>query len=139
MARIDYEKMHKKLTESLKQAKTKPARLKEIAARIADLNSQLKHSREQLAETQKQVNVKSALSYLNAFLANHSSGKTLATVAARPMKLAPLSPDLDELLQEVVISLQEYHQMGGRAKQSDAETARAKSSSVKRPSWVQSE
>ena len=140
VARIDYEKMHKKLTDSLKQAKTKPARLKEVTARIADLDSQLKQNREQLVDAQKRVNVKSALSYLNAFLANHPNGKgAMAQVAARPMKLAPLRPDLDELLEEGVISLQEHRQMGGRAKQSEAESARANNSLVKRPSWAQSE
>jgi len=117
VARVEYEKMHKQLTDSLKQAKSKPARLKELSARIADLKSQIKHTREQLGEAQKQVSVKSALGYLNAFLANHSSGKVaVAQVAAKPMKLAPLRPDLDELLEEGVISQVEYRQMGGRAK-----------------------
>lgn len=116
IARIDYETMHKKMTASLKQAKSKPVRLKELAARIEGLNSQLRHSREQLGEAQKQVNVKSALTYLNAYLANHKVAPTAVVASAKPMKLAPLRPDLDELLEEGVISLQEYRQMGGRAK-----------------------
>ncbi|MBX3172206.1 MAG: peptidoglycan DD-metalloendopeptidase family protein [Candidatus Eremiobacteraeota bacterium] len=116
IARIEYENMHKKMEASLKQAKSKPARLKELAGRIESLTSQLSHSREQLAEAQKQVSVKSALSYLNAYLANHPVTKTPAVASAKPMKLAPLRPDLDELLEEGVISLQEYRQMGGREK-----------------------
>lgn len=118
IARLDYEAMHKKMTASLKQAKSKPARLKELAGRIANLNSQLNQARGQLNEAQKQVNVKAALTYLNAYLANHPNGKApvVASASARPMKLAPLRPDLDELLEEGVISQQEYRQMGGRAK-----------------------
>ncbi len=113
IARIDYEKMHKQMGASLKQAKSKPARLKELAVRITGLNSQLSQSRDQLGEAQKQVNVKSALSYLNAYLANHRT--PVVAAAGKPvMKLAPIRPDLDELLEEGVISQQEYRQMGGR-------------------------
>lgn len=114
IARVDYESMHKQMTASLKQAKSKPARLKEVAGRIEGLSSQLNHARIQLLEAQKQVSVKEALSYLNAYLANHPDGKAPIVAAAKPMKLKPLRPDLDELLEEGVISLQEYRQMGGR-------------------------
>ncbi|MBS2033392.1 M23 family metallopeptidase [bacterium] len=116
IARVDYETMHKQMNESLKRAKSKPARLKEASDRIARLSSQLEQSRKQLLESQKQVNLKEALSYLNAYLANHPGGKT-PVVASRPMKLKPLRPDLDELLEEGVISLQEYRQMGGHNQQ----------------------
>lgn len=124
IARIDYETMHKKLTASLKQARSKPVRLKELAARIESLTSQLGHTREQLGEAQKQVNVKSALTYLNAYLANHKIAPAAVVAAAKPMRLAPLRPDLDELLAEGVISLQEYRQMGGRAKAPSASPTR---------------
>ncbi|MFN8610282.1 MAG: peptidoglycan DD-metalloendopeptidase family protein [Vulcanimicrobiota bacterium] len=117
IARVEYEKVHRQVAESLKQAKSKPIRLKETSTRIASLNSQLSQAREQLAEAQKQVNVKAALSYLNAYLANHPAGKAPVLAAARPMRLKPLRPDLDELLEEGVISLQEYRQMGGRNQQ----------------------
>lgn len=113
IARIDYEKMHRQMSESLKQAKSKPARLKELAIRIAEISSQLGQSRNQLSEAQKGVNVKEALGYLNAYLANHKT-PVVASVPSKPMKLAPIRPDLDELLEEGVISLQEYRQMGGR-------------------------
>lgn len=124
IARIDYETMHKKMAASLKQAKAKPARLKELAVRIGSLNNQLNQSRQQLGEAQKQVNVKAALTYLNAYLANHKVGPAPVVASAKPMKLAPLRPDLDELLEEGVISQQEYRQMGGRAKAPSAATRR---------------
>ncbi len=124
IARIDYENMHKKMTASLKQAKSKPARLKELAGRIENLNLQVKHAREQLGEAQQQVNVKAAMTYLNAYLANHPASKAPVVANAKPMKLAPLRPDLDELLEEGVISQQEYRQMGGRAKAPSAPSAR---------------
>jgi len=113
IARVDYEGMHKKLVASLKQAKTKPARLKELAGKIDSLKSQLSQTRDQLGDAQKQVSVKAALSYLNAYLANHPVAKAPVVASAKPMKLAPLRPDLDELLEEGVISLQEFRQMGG--------------------------
>ena len=77
---------------------------------------QLSQSREQLGEAQKQVSVKAALSYLNAYLANHKVERAPLVASSKPMKLAPLRPDLDELLEEGVISLQEYRQMGGNQK-----------------------
>lgn len=116
IARVDYESMHKKMTLSLKQARSKPARLRELTERIASLSSQLSQSREQLGEAQKQVSVKAALSYLNAYLANHKVERAPLVASSKPMRLAPLRPDLDELLEEGVISLQEYRQMGGNQK-----------------------
>ncbi len=130
IARIEFENMHKKLTASLKQAKAKPARLKELAARIESLTSQLSHSREQLREAQRQVNVKAALTYLNAYLANHKVAQSSLMASAKPMRLAPLRPDLDELLEEGVISLQEYRQMGGRAKAPSASRTRRNQGAV---------
>lgn len=116
VARIDYENMHKKLNKSLKEARTKPARLKELAARINSLCSQVSQARGQLLEIQRQVSVKAALGYLNAYLANHRVAQAQPVAKDKPMRLTPLRPDLDELLDEGVISLQEYRQMGGRQK-----------------------
>ena len=108
IARLEYESMRRKLDRSLQQAQSKPARLRSLATRISQLKADLAGARSQLTLASRDVNVQAAGKYLEAYLQNHPS------VAHKPtMKLAPLRPDLDELLAEGVISRQEYHKMGG--------------------------
>lgn len=114
LARLEYEAVRNQLARVEKTARSKPARLQAMAARIADLQSALKRTREQLLEASRGVDVAAAGRYLEAYLRNHPT-PAVAAASSKPLKLPPLRPDLDELLAEGVISLEEYRKMGGRS------------------------
>ena len=109
IARLEYEAMQKKVAVSLAQLRSKPDRLARLADRIDQVQKEVSQARLELAEATRQTDVQQAKRYLEA----HLNPSALAQRQAAPLKLAPLRPDLDELLAEGVISWVEYRKMGG--------------------------